>query len=73
MRDWEPIATAPFERDLELAVVDDVALYRLVFPCRRALHGWVNARTAAPVKVFPTHWREWVETVTPISGESGSS
>ena len=57
--EWRVIATAPFDRDLELAVVEGNAIHRLVFPCRRAFHGWVNARTNAPVSVHPTHWRVW--------------
>jgi hypothetical protein len=64
MREWQPIATAPFERDLELAVLETVELHTLVFPCRRALRGSVNAKTAAPVNVYPTHWRKWDDAIT---------
>jgi hypothetical protein len=56
---WQPIATAPFDRDLELATIDATGSYALVFPCRRLLHGWVSARTRTSVNVHPTHWREW--------------
>jgi len=47
--EWQPIATAPFDRDLELAVLDADGSHALVFPCRRALAGWVTAKTAASV------------------------
>ncbi len=56
---WQPIATAPFDRDLELAVIDRDGPHALVFPCRRVLHGWINARTRQHTDVRPTHWREW--------------
>jgi hypothetical protein len=56
---WLKIATAPFDRDLEVAVIDYDGLHPLVFPCRRILGGWVNAVTRARVPINPTHWREW--------------
>jgi hypothetical protein len=57
--EWQPIAIAPFDRDLELAVIDYDGPHALVFPCRRILGGWLNAQTKNPVTVYPTHWREW--------------
>jgi hypothetical protein len=56
---WQTIATAPFDRDLELAVIDIDGAHALVFPCRRVLIGWVKATSSSPVNVHPTHWREW--------------
>lgn len=56
---WQSTA-APFDRNLQLAVIDTAGeVHALVFPCRRVLRGWVNSQTDAPVHVFPTHWREW--------------
>jgi hypothetical protein len=63
-RMWKPIITAPFDIDLELAVIDRDGPHALVFPCRRVLDGWagwINAQTHRPVDVRPTHWREWQE------------
>jgi hypothetical protein len=58
--EWEPISTAPFDRDLALAVFDKSgAPHALVFPCRRILGGWVNTGTKERIEVHPTHWREW--------------
>jgi hypothetical protein len=57
--EWQPISTAPFDRDLELAVIDDEGPHALVFPCRRVLKGWVKVLDTKAVKVHPTHWREW--------------
>ena len=36
---WQPIATVPFDRDLELAVIDADESHALVFPCRRTTDG----------------------------------
>lgn len=57
--EWKPISTAPFDRDLELAVLDGREAHALVFPCRRILSGWVKAATNDRINVSPTHWREW--------------
>jgi hypothetical protein len=67
MLEWQPIATAPFDRDLQLAVIDGTGTYPLVFPCRRAVYGWINKRTGAATDVHPTNWREWDDSVGPLS------
>jgi hypothetical protein len=59
---WQPISTAPFDHDLQLAVLDEEGPHALVFPCRRILGGWVNAETRARVDIRPTHWRDWQES-----------
>jgi len=56
---WQPISNAPFDRDLELAVLDRDGPHALVFACRRILAGWVNAETKRRTDVRPTHWREY--------------
>jgi hypothetical protein len=58
---WHHIATAPFDCDLELAVIDGDGQHALVFPCRRILGGWMNAETKERLEVHPTHWRRWPE------------
>jgi hypothetical protein len=59
--DWKPINTAPFDRDVELAVIDDAGKHALTFPCRRTIGGWVNAGTKKQIYfISPTHWRIWV-------------
>ena len=35
MSDWQPIATAPTDADLELSIYEDGEYHALVFPCRR--------------------------------------
>ena len=57
--EWKSIASAPFDRDLEVAVIDYDGAHTLVFPCRRVLRGWIKAATREPINVRPTHWREW--------------
>jgi hypothetical protein len=58
---WQPIATAPFDRNIGLAVNDYWGTHALVFPCRRILGGWIKAETKEQLDVHPTHWCEWVE------------
>jgi hypothetical protein len=68
--EWQGISTAPFDRDLELAVIDATGIHTLVFPCRRALRRWINATTSASIDVHPTHWREWNDSVSPLFAQS---
>jgi hypothetical protein len=56
---WQHISTAPYDRDVELAVIDGEGPHALVFPCRRIAGGWMNALTQERMDVRPTHWREW--------------
>lgn len=56
---WLNINTAPFDHDLEVAVVDFDGVHAVAFPCRRILGGWVNATSRSSVRINPTHWREW--------------
>jgi len=59
---WQPISTAPFDCDLELAVIETDGPHALVFPCRRVVGGWINALTKQRIDVRPTHWREWPQS-----------
>jgi len=68
--EWQRISTTPFDRNLELAVIEQDGIHSLVFPCRRVLHGWINAATAEPVRVHPTHWRPWNDSVNPLFSRS---
>ncbi len=62
MDDWRPIGTAPFDRDLQLAVIEGSEVHALVFPCRKTVRGWVN-EAERPVEVIPSHWRYWEEKI----------
>jgi hypothetical protein len=58
--EWLPISGAPFDRDLELAIIGRDGPHALAFPCRRILGSWINTETKERVDVRPTHWREWM-------------
>jgi hypothetical protein len=55
---WKLINSAPFDLDLELAVING-GVYPLGFRCRRGVGGWINADSYQQIHVHPTHWREW--------------
>jgi hypothetical protein len=57
--EWRPVSTAPFDCDLEVAVLDWEGAHALIFPCRRMLGGWFDAETKEQIDVEPTHWRSW--------------
>lgn len=59
--EWKLINTAPFERDLELAVIDGKGTQVVAFPCRRLRDdGWLDVETNKRVYyIRPTHWRDW--------------
>jgi hypothetical protein len=59
--EWKLIDTAPFERDLELAVIDGGGTQVVAFPCRRLTeNGWLDAETNKQIYYMrPTHWRDW--------------
>jgi len=57
--EWQLITSAPFDRDLELAVIDSDGPHALTFACRRTPRGWIGVQTKRPIDVRPTHWREW--------------
>lgn len=61
MPKWQPIATAPLDRDLRLSVIENGEVYELVFSCRRREDAWVDARTGKPALIEPTHWSVWLE------------
>lgn len=57
---WLNIDTAPFDRDLELAVINFDGAHATAFPCRRIVGGgWMNTITKKIVEIHPTHWRLW--------------
>jgi len=65
---WQPISIAPFDRDLELAIIDSNGINTFSLPCCRILGGWCDAKIKRRIEVEPTHWREWViaPSITPL-------
>ena len=43
---WKTVDTAPFDRDLELAVINSTGTQVVAFPCRRLVDsGWIDVET----------------------------
>ena len=63
---WREIATAPFDREIELAVIDD---HVGLIEGSRLRHGdgWLDAETLLPVTVTATHWRYRRSLLLPMS------
>jgi hypothetical protein len=64
--EWRDIATAPFDRAIELAVIDG-SVGVLNFPCLRHGEAWFDAETLKPVSVAATHWRYLQPAILPVS------
>lgn len=63
---WQPIHTAVFGVDLQLAVIERGEVHELIFPCRRDEAGWLDAKTSERIAVSPTHWRMWDDKFSPV-------
>jgi hypothetical protein len=59
--DWQPIATAPLDRNVQVGVTSKSGILAIFFPCRRTESGWINAVVKAPLLHEPACWREWRE------------
>ena len=60
--EWQPILTAPINRDLEVRVADPVGHYALMCPCKLIPEqGWINSWLQTPLSHDPVEWREWTE------------
>ena len=58
---WNPVQTAPFDKDVTLEVTDGRgAPYRLPNPCRRTASGWVSSGKGTPLAVTPLQWKPYV-------------
>jgi hypothetical protein len=60
--EWNLIDSAPFDRDLQLAVIDSEGAHSLSFPCRRIENGWIDVETEKRLHIRPSHWRDWSPT-----------
>jgi hypothetical protein len=59
--EWQPIATGPLDRDVQVGINVEGGVLPIFFPCRRTETGWLNAIVKAPLLHEPTCWREWPE------------
>ena len=63
---WRDIETAPFDRELELAVIDGEIRTVGRF-CLRHGDDWLDVETLKPIKVTATHWRFRWPVIFPVS------
>jgi hypothetical protein len=57
--EWKPIVTAPFDRDVEIAIIDAKGVRALARPHRLTKQGWIDAKDKQRLYwTRPTHWRE---------------
>jgi hypothetical protein len=55
---WEPIDTAPIDKDITLLVTDGASEFRIPYPCRlSAAVGWVNSGNWTALTVRPIKWK----------------
>jgi len=60
--EWQPILTAPINRDLEVRVADSMGHYALMCPCKLIPEQeWINSWLQTPLSHDPVEWREWTE------------
>jgi hypothetical protein len=60
MNDWQPITSGPFNRDIQVSVIEKGGdVHVLVSPCRQTPSGWLRAFPRQLLFIEPTHWREW--------------
>lgn len=53
---WQDVSTAPFDREVETAVIGE-RIVPVAVPCIRTPSGWRDAATLKKLSVEPTHWR----------------
>ena len=65
--DWQPVSSAPFDRDLEVRLSDGLGYYSLLYPCRLVANkGWLNALSGTVLTADPIEWRDWQQKATDV-------
>jgi hypothetical protein len=54
--EWREIGTAPFDREIEVAILDGEISVPFGSYLRHG-DGWLDAETLRPVQLTATHWR----------------
>ena len=63
---WHPISTAPYNRNLELQIVEATRMIALPFPCRHTNGGdWINVDLGTRIQIQPVSWRVWQHSQSP--------
>jgi hypothetical protein len=64
--EWRDIASAPFDREIEVATVDkDINVPGR--SCLRRGGSWLDAETLRPIEITATHWRYRRLVMLPVS------
>lgn len=57
---WHPISTAPYNRELELRIIENGKVVAIEFPCLRSnTEAWINVDLGTEIKLRPVEWRVW--------------
>jgi hypothetical protein len=64
--EWREIGSAPFDREIEVAIVEDDVRMASGLRLRRA-DGWIDSETLQPVQMKATHWRYRLPALLPSS------
>jgi hypothetical protein len=65
--EWREIASAPFDREIEVAISDGSINKPRGSCCLRHRDGWLDAETLTPIEVTATHWRYRWLVMLPMS------
>lgn len=64
--EWREIKSAPFDREIEVAIIDEnISVFG--GPCLRHGDGWLDAETLMPMAIAATHWRYRRPVMLPMS------
>jgi hypothetical protein len=61
-RNWHPISTAPFKRDVALRISGEDGPRVVPFRCRQIETGWINSDLGMRVQIEPIEWRAWPDS-----------
>ena len=65
-RGWRTAATAPYNQELELRVLEAEGVQCLSHPCLQNNDGqWINVDLGTELKIQPLQWRPWRRRKSP--------
>jgi hypothetical protein len=64
---WQPISTAPLDKDVMLMVTDGGAPYAVLKPFKLTASGWVSSGKGTPLAVTPVLWKPYIPRRRPAS------
>jgi hypothetical protein len=61
--DWRPLEIAPFDEDVTLLVSEGRGRrYRLPYPCRRTVAGWISSSSGTLQTITPVKWKPYIRS-----------